>query len=126
MLTEEHARTAQGFLDAADQEFAAGDMLQGSEKMWGAASHAVMAVAQQRGWAFGNHGELRIAARQLTDERSDPALLAGFVAAEKFHANFYHDFMEHDADFDASRDVVREFVTRMIGLMDANWNGPTG
>ena len=47
MLTQEHAQTARDFLTVADEEFSAGDMLQGSEKMWGAAAHAVMAVAQQ-------------------------------------------------------------------------------
>ena len=105
----------------ADEEFAAGDMLQGSEKMWGAASHAVMAVAQQRGWPFGSHGALRTAVRRLSDESGDRALLGGFSAAERFHANFYHDFMEHDADFDFTKDVVHEFVvTRMLGLMDTS------
>ena len=123
MLTQEHAQTAQEFLDVADDEFAAGDMLQGSEKMWGAAAHAVMAVAQQRGWPFGSHGALRTAVRRLSDEFGDPFLIAGFVAAEKFHANFYHDFMEHDADFELSKDVTRQFVGRVLALMDDSPNG---
>ena len=55
MLTQEHTQTAQEFLAAADHEFMAGDNLQASEKMWGAASHAVMAVAQQRGWRYTKH-----------------------------------------------------------------------
>ena len=50
MLTQNHAVTAQEFLEASDQEFASGDHLQASEKLWGAATHAVMAVAQQREW----------------------------------------------------------------------------
>ena len=119
-------RTARDFLDAADAEFDAGDALQGSEKTWGAASHAVMAVAQQRGWPFGNHNALRTAARRLTAERNDRVLLAGFTTAEKFHANFYHDFMEQGADFDTSRDVVREFVTRVLDAVDAGPNGASG
>lgn len=123
MLTQEHAQTAQEFLDVADEEFADGDMLQGSEKMWGAAAHAVMAVAQQRDWPFGSHGALRIAVRRLSGELDDPFLIAGFVAAEKFHANFYHDFMEHDADFELSKDVIRQFVGRMLGLMNESPNG---
>ena len=48
MLTQELAETAQDFLKAADREFAEGDALQGSEKLWGAASHAVMTLAKQR------------------------------------------------------------------------------
>ena len=126
MLVQEHMQTARDFLDAADAEFDAGDALQGSEKMWGAASHAVMAVAQQRGWPFGNHNALRTAARRLTVERNDSVLLAGFTTAEKFHANFYHDFMEQGADFDTSRDVVREFVTRVLDAVGAGPNGASG
>ena len=123
MLTQEHAQTAQDFLAVADDEFAAGDMLQGSEKMWGAAAHAVMAVAQQRGWPFGSHSALRIAVRRLAEESGDRALPGGFGTAERFHANFYHDFMERDDDFDFTRDVVRDFVARVLSLMDTSPNG---
>ena len=49
MLVRVHSRTAQEFLAASDREFAAGDALQASEKLWGAAAHAIMAVAQQQG-----------------------------------------------------------------------------
>ncbi len=55
MIVEERKETARKFLSDAEREFAAGDTLLASEKMWGAAAHAIMAVAQQRGWPFGNH-----------------------------------------------------------------------
>ena len=119
MLTREHIQTARHFLEVAEGEFAAGDAIQGSEKMWGAAAHAVMAVAQQREWPFGSHGALRSAVRRLSRELDDAALLSGFVAAEKFHANFCHSFMEHDADFELSRLVVRQFVERVLEFFDS-------
>ena len=53
MNIEDHIQTAHGFLEDADREFSAGDHLQASEKLWGAASHAVMAVAQQHDWPMG-------------------------------------------------------------------------
>ena len=59
MQTQEHAQTAIDFLEAADREFASGDVLQGSEKLWGAARHAVMMAAQQRGWPYSKHGAVR-------------------------------------------------------------------
>ena len=55
MLTQEHVQTAHEFLEKAEVEFDAGDILQGSEKLWGAATHAIMANAQLRGWSFGSH-----------------------------------------------------------------------
>ena len=117
MLTQEHTQTAQEFLAAADHEFMAGDNLQASEKMWGAASHAVMAVAQQRGWRYTKHRDLKKAARKLSEESGDASIIAGFTAAQKFHANFYHDFIE-EYDFDDDRGVVRDFVARVLALVE--------
>ena len=116
MQTEQHAQAAQDFLEAADREFASGDHLQASEKLWSAASHAVMAVAQHRGLSFGSHRALKEAVQHLADDTGDRGLIGGFGVAEKFHANFYHDFME-DYQLDADRPVMREFVNRMLALM---------
>ena len=115
MLTQEHTQTAQGFLAASDREFDAGDVLQGSEKLWGAAAHAVMAVAQQRGWRFGDHRALRDAATRLADELDEPILASNFSVAEKFHANFYHDFMQ-DFEIPGDREQVRYFVNSILCL----------
>ena len=115
MLTSEHQQTALGFLEAADREFASGDSLQGSEKMWGAAAHAIMAVAQDKGWPFGSHQALKIAADRLAGELNDPTLTAGFSVAQKFHANFYHDFMESD-DILRDRPTVTNFVDRLLSM----------
>lgn len=115
METSEHIQTAGDFLAAADREFDTGDFLQASEKLWGAASHAVMAVAQQRGWAYGKHGNLKNVARWLYQETGETIFREGFSTAEKFHANFYHDFME-DFQLEEDRPVVRDFVIRMMDL----------
>ena len=77
MQTRDHVRTAREFLTAADREFEAGDHLQASEKLWGAASHALIAVAQQRNLPHGSHRALKKAAQLLVDETGDMALLAG-------------------------------------------------
>ena len=113
-----HLDTAQGFLEAADKELASGDALQGSEKLWGAASYAVMAVAQERGWDFGKHGAMKAAVRRLAEEGGDPALVAEFAVARSFHANFYHDFMEDD-DIEDNRLVVRGFVEKVTAFNGA-------
>ena len=115
MVVEEHARAARAFLEAADQEFAAGDVLQGSEKLWGAASHAIMAVAQERGWQFGSHHAMKDAARRLAEEYGDPSIRDRFAVAEKFHMNFYHQVMG-DYQIEQDRPLVREFVGRVLSL----------
>ena len=114
MLAPEHVQTAWEFLAAADREFEAGDALQGSEKMWGAASHALIAVAQDRGWPHGSHRDMLIAAERLAEERGDPIISFGFGIAEKFHANFYHGFMEA-REREIAGMQVRDFVGRVLG-----------
>ena len=97
MLTQEHAQTAQNFLTVADDEFAAGDMLQGSEKMWGAAAHALKAIAEQRGWVSYEHALLYVIARQLSEEFHSHELYVRFMTASGLHSNFYGDFMDESA-----------------------------
>ena len=123
MQIQEHIEIAQSFLEAADREFAAGDHLQASEKLWGAASHAVMAAAQQHGWPYGSHRAMKTVARHLAERYDDPFLLGGFAFAEKFHANFYHDFME-DFDLEGDRPLVSDFVHRVIALLPQNGARP--
>ena len=114
---EDHVSTALRFLEHSDREFAAGDSLQGSEKIWGAVSHAVMAVAMQRGWDFGKYSARKAAVNRLAAEYGEPNLREEFFAAQQFHANFYHDFMEDD-DFDWGRPVVHRFVHRLVSLVE--------
>ena len=117
MQVREHADTAREFLIASDEEFDKDDLVQGSEKLWGAAAHAVMAVAQQRGWDFRSHRSLKNAAIRLSREQGDPLIEAQFAAAEKFHRNFYHDDME-DYERDADRPLVHDFVARVLALLE--------
>ena len=116
MLAEDHVRTALNFLSASDLEFAAGDRLQASEKLWGVATHAVMAVAAQRSRRLSSHNSFREFAEPLSDQRNDPAIEYGFAHAERFHRNFYHDEMT-DADLDALRPKVHDFINRVLALL---------
>ena len=119
MLVEDQVRVALGFLEDAEREFAAGDSMQASEKLWGAATQAVMAVAVERSWPYGNHTALRIAVRRLAEEYDDRSIRIGFGFAEKFHANFYHGFMDEFQIEDEQPEVV-EFVHRVTGLLSSN------
>ena len=134
MLAQEHAQTAWEFLEASDREFASGDHLQASEKLWGAAAHALMAVMQERGMSGNSHLQtgssaatpapervwgsvfrraLRFHAEALSREYSDYRISRGFIAADMFHRNFYNDFMD-DHDMEDNRPIVHDFVERVL------------
>ena len=117
MLTTEHAETARRFLEDADREFDAGDVLQASEKLWGAASHAVLAEMRRRGISPSGprlgFGATIDAVELLSQDWEDLRLRPLFTSAEMLHANFYHGFLD-EARFLEQRELVREFVTRVL------------
>ena len=120
MLVRERAETAREFLIASDAEFCRGDLVQASEKLWSAAAHAVIAVARQRNWSCGgSHRSLKNAVIRLSREQGDPLIETQFLAAEKFHRNFYHDDME-DYERDADRPLVHDFVARVLALLESD------
>ena len=110
---QEHPDTALRFLEDSDREFLAGDYLQGSEKLWGAASQAVIALTKKRGWPNSKHSHLASAVAELVKETGDTEFEAGFGMAEMFHANFYHDFMSEDR-IARLGPVVHRFVNQVL------------
>ncbi len=117
MLVRDHTQTSLEFLAVSDREFAAGDTLQASEKLWGAAAHAIMAVARRRGLEHGTHRALINAARQIADEADDERLRSGILAARHFHSNFYNGTMEPE-DIEYDRPLVHRFVALMLALLE--------
>ena len=120
MTVQEHSDMALTFLGQSEQEFDAGDILQGCEKLWGAASYALMSVATLRGWPTRSHRNLLEAANLLSRERDDERLLMAFAVARKFQSNFYgHNrfdpFAETNA-MDQERDIVAGFVRRTLDI----------
>ena len=124
MLTQEHAQTALDFLEKADQYFAEGDQIQASEKLWGAAAHAILAVSMERGWRGSSHRAMKEAAERLADEYGDPLISAEFSTARQYHRDFYHLFLE-DYEWLADRPKIRDFVVRVLALRngDSERNG---
>ncbi len=115
MLAAEHIETAQKFLDDADREFEVGDILQASEKLWGAASHVVIAEMKRRGMEAKSHRSMVQAVEKFADEAEDRSLRDMFAVARAFHSNFYNGNMER-YEFILDRPTVHLFVEKMLDL----------
>ncbi len=107
---ELHVRISRQFMRQADEEFAKGDRLQASEKAWGAAAHAVKAVAQQRGWRHDGHRYLFDAIDSIYRETGDPELRDLFGRANSLHMNFYEDWQ--------SNEYVKDGIERVKILLE--------
>ena len=92
----EHRRISRQFLRQAQAEFASDDRLQASEKAWGAAAHAVKAVAQHRGWRHNGHRLLFDAIDKIYRETGDSAIRDHFRIANTLHMNFYENWQSDD------------------------------
>jgi hypothetical protein len=58
---------------------------------------------------------MKSAVNDLSLETSDRTMKANFAVAEKFHANYYHGFMD-DFQIVDDRAMVEELMTQLLDL----------
>ena len=94
-MSKRHVETSDRFLDQAEAELREGDILQASEKAWGAVAHYVKGVALDRGWRSNSHRAINRNARTLIAETDVPNLNElRLIAANGLHQNFYENWFE--------------------------------
>ena len=103
---ERHLAISRQFRDHGMVEIESGDFLQGSEKLWGAAAHAVKAVAERRGWPHASHRQLFSVVNRLASETGEFSIAVAFGKASELHVNFYEGHMEIDEVNDMAEVVV--------------------
>ncbi len=110
---ERHTGISDEFLEQADEELRKGDLLQASEKAWGAVAHYVKSVASDLGWSNQTHREVNRGARELIRLTDDPKLNAVRLGAvNALHQNFYEDWFDRDQVID-SIEAAQELVSAM-------------
>ena len=114
MLAQTHLEVSRNFLVHAREQLALGDSLQASEKGWGAAAHAVKAVAERRGWRRRSHNDLFRAINRISAEMDRNDVLDLFSIANALHQNFYEGWME---DENIDRGLVG--VARLLDVLDS-------
>lgn len=100
-----HVETANVFLAHSHASLREGDLLQASEKGWGAASRMVKAVAETRGWRNSTHGHLYNVIDRLSEELGDDRVQNLFRSASALHQNFYEGYMPEGTVATALNDI---------------------
>ena len=90
---ETYANQSREFIALAHQELAQGDLLQASEKAWGAAAAAVKSVAQLRGWQHNAHSLINAAAWRISREHNRRRILGMMAWANNLHQNYYEYYL---------------------------------
>ena len=110
--SDRYAAISQRLLRQAQEELDAEDLIQASEKAWGAAAHAVKSVAEKWGWYHQGHYRLNAVVHYIVSERSREDLLGWYNTASLLHFNYY----EHRFDADTiqlSLNATKAFVEEM-------------
>ncbi|MCH7606342.1 MAG: PaREP1 family protein [Chloroflexi bacterium] len=112
---EEQSATSREMLAKAGEALAANDLLQASEKGWGAAAHMVKGLAESRGWSHDGHRALYEAINRLAQETGDSQIRVLFSVASALHSNFYENWMPKEMVAD---DLVQ--VTELLRKLEPN------
>ncbi len=117
VTADQHREISAQFLDHAEDEFRKGDLLQASEKAWGAVSHYVNSVARQRNWPLGSHRRLienanTLISRDPTNAEHRRRLVR---SVEALHANFYNAFLDEESVREGIQDA-KELIRSLEDL----------
>ncbi len=114
---DKYRSTSSSLFDQAHVELEAGDLIQASEKFWGAAAQSLKAIAQQRGWEHDSHAHFFTIVRNIIDETDDKEILDLFNAANLLHVNFYEGMLREDEVLRMSG-RVGELVNRLDEILN--------
>ena len=107
--------TSQELFAKAEDALVQGDLLQASEKGWGAAAQMVKGIAHSRGWSHSGHRELYQAVNLRALEVEDAEIRVLFSVASALHSNFYENWMPKEMVSD-DLTQVRQLLLRLQQL----------
>ena len=117
---DEHEQISRRFIRQAHEELAKGDLIQASDKTWGAVAHALKAVGQSRGWRHKGHEHLKAIGHIIGKEFNHPDILLAFSNAEELHQNFY----ENQEDEYKIADVISKVELALPDLYSLRHEAP--
>ncbi len=104
------------FWDLVDDELERGELEEASNKLWGAAAHAIKAVAEIRGWEHYAHSLLEeTVLRLIREEGASPHLRGQYYIASHYHQRFYGGPPDADG-IRYGKEIIAEFIRTLESL----------
>ena len=111
-----HRERSGHFWELVDDELARGELEEASNKLWGAAAHAIKATAEIRGWEHHAHALLEeTVLRIIREEGAPPHLFGQYMMASAYHQRFYGGPPDADG-IRYGKDLIAEFIRTLEGL----------
>jgi uncharacterized protein (UPF0332 family) len=114
--TELHANLSEKYLSDAEELIKEEDYVQASEKLWGAASQMVKAVATKRHLELRSHSDLNRFVAELRREVNEPEIRRLWQIATSLHQNFYEAWLPGETVKESVEDIkrFREMLERIL------------
>ena len=110
---DNHLEISDRLLQHAYEQFEANDLIQASEKAWGAVAHYLKSVAKFRGWRNRSHSDLTDVVMDLAHETNEPRdIVRLYRSVSDLHQNFYEDWY-FDYVVVGGIDDARELIDRL-------------
>ena len=110
--SDRYAAISQRLLRQAQEELDADDLIQASEKAWGAAAHAVKSVAEKWGWYHKGHFRLNAVVHYIAIEQDRMDLIELYNHPSAMHVNWYEHELQGDL-VQIAINATRTFVAEM-------------
>ena len=120
---ERYEEISRHLLEQAQEELDKGDILQASDKVWGATAHAVKAVCQRMGWNHHAHNHLRAAANYVAAEFGCDDIMSAYGYLDALHTNYYeHQLLagEVRVGINNAKFFIRELAALPLNQIPAN------
>lgn len=111
-LVEQYQELSEKYLAEAKELLNEGDLVQASEKLWGASALAVKWVAAKRGLQLEQHGALWHFVNTLAKESGDRDFVRFFHVANNLHKNFYENEMLKET-VEISAEDLKKLITKL-------------
>ncbi len=106
-LVEHYQALSEKYLTDAKKLLKKGDLVQASEKFWGAAALTIKMVAAKRGLSLEEHGSLWNFINTLAKVSGDKDIVRFFGEANALHRNFYENEMARESVEISAEDIEK-------------------
>ncbi len=111
-LVEHYKALSDKYLAEAKELLKEGNLVQVSEKLWGAAALAVKMVAARRRLKLERHRSLWDFVSELSSEKQDKDIIRFFHISNSLHRNFYENQMNQEA-IEIALEDIEQLITRL-------------
>jgi len=114
-LVEQYQSLSEKYLAEAKELLREGDLVQASEKFWGAAALTIKMVAAKRGLTLEEHGSLWNFINTLEKVSGDKDIVTFFGVANALHRNFYENEMKQE-----TVEIAAENIEKLVDKLREN------